>query len=345
MGQLSLFDAFGSEPNPVPKPPRPPKRAEKDMLEKTTENKPENKSEINAESKPETPSFVIETPIESPSFIIESPIETPQVSVPTNPTPGSGFYYEPPLYQAPVLGTVKPSRNVFEIVQPLAESTEAPTLVVEEEKDIASTPMEIELPQENEVSVTEEEPMLEYTEEEHIQVGVTAENQVAEVIEAAPEPIIEPISWPIEEPSSPKIAKTNSSPKPKTKAVPTLNESVQEEVPSVIDIASLTKQYYSISEVAKLFGVNASHLRYWEKEFPTQLGNVRKNGKGDRFYTPKNIEQLQVIFHLVRNKKMTLEGARKQLKLKKKSLKTEADAYDLMQQVRRFLVDLKSQLD
>ena len=94
-----------------------------------------------------------------------------------------------------------------------------------------------------------------------------------------------------------------------------------------------------------MFNVNASHLRYWEKEFPAQLGKVRKNGKGDRFYTPKNIEQLQVLFYLVKTKKMTLEGARDYLKQKKRGIKSDVDAISLLQQVRGFLVALKKELN
>jgi DNA-binding transcriptional MerR regulator len=118
-----------------------------------------------------------------------------------------------------------------------------------------------------------------------------------------------------------------------------------EETPFAADTAQLTKQYYSISEVSAMFNVNASHLRYWEKEFPTQLGKVRKNGKGDRFYTPKNIEQLHVLFYLVKTKKMTLEGARNYLKQKKRSAKSDLDAVTLLQQVRGFLVSLKKELN
>lgn len=118
-----------------------------------------------------------------------------------------------------------------------------------------------------------------------------------------------------------------------------------EETPFAIDTAQLTKQYYSISEVSAMFNVNASHLRYWEKEFPSQLGKVRKNGKGDRFYTPKNIEQLHVLFYLVKTKKMTLEGARNYLKQKKRSVKSDLDAVTLLQEVRGFLISLKKELN
>ncbi|MBU3677453.1 MAG: MerR family transcriptional regulator [Chitinophagaceae bacterium] len=327
MGQLSLFDAFGPQPNPVPKPPRPPKRNEKVIVENSLEKK--------AENKPEAPAFVIEEPIETPSFVMEAPIVSPQIIVTTSPTPGSGFYYEPPLYEAPVV----------EAIQPVIEKPETSASLVEEESNTWLSPTAIELPKKNELPVTNEKPMLELAEEVGIQHGATRESSFSNIQASVPEPEVSTHEEPITTTSSASIVKTKPLAKSKEKVVAQLKEDIQEEAPNVIDIASLTKQYYSISEVANMFSVNASHLRYWEKEFPTQLGNVRKNGKGDRFYTPKNIAQLQVIFHLVRNKKMTLEGARKQLKLKKKSLKAEADTYELLQQVRRFLVDLKSQFD
>lgn len=124
-----------------------------------------------------------------------------------------------------------------------------------------------------------------------------------------------------------------------------VRETVVEQAMPSLDLKELTKQYYSISEVSAMFNVNASHLRYWEKEFPAQLGKVRKNGKGDRFYTPKNIEQLHVLFYLVKTKKMTLEGARNYLKQKKRGAKSELDAVTLLQQVREFLVSLKKELN
>lgn len=122
-------------------------------------------------------------------------------------------------------------------------------------------------------------------------------------------------------------------------------EPAVEQVMPSFNLKELTKQYYSISDVSAMFNVNASHLRYWEKEFPVQLGKVRKNGKGDRFYTTKNIEQLHVLFYLVKTKKMTLEGARNYLKQKKQGAKSDLDAVTLLQQVRGFLVSLKKELN
>ncbi len=68
------------------------------------------------------------------------------------------------------------------------------------------------------------------------------------------------------------------------------------------------KLYYSIGEVANAFDVNASLLRYWEKEFP--ILQPKKNKKGNRYFTPEDIKNLKIIFHLVKEKGYTLDGAK-----------------------------------
>ncbi|MBE2273784.1 MAG: MerR family transcriptional regulator, partial [Flavobacteriales bacterium] len=66
--------------------------------------------------------------------------------------------------------------------------------------------------------------------------------------------------------------------------------------------------YYSIGEVAKAFNVNASLIRYWEQEFP--IIKPKKNKKGNRYFTPEDIKNLKIIYHLVKEKGYTLDGAR-----------------------------------
>lgn len=80
---------------------------------------------------------------------------------------------------------------------------------------------------------------------------------------------------------------------------------------------NLTKLYYTIGEVAEIMKVSPSLLRYWESEF--QGLKPGKNRKGDRKYTKKDILYIDKIFHLVKEKGFTLEGARKELSSKKKS--------------------------
>lgn len=111
-----------------------------------------------------------------------------------------------------------------------------------------------------------------------------------------------------------------------------------------IDESKLSKAYYTITEVAEMFQVNASLLRFWEKEFPKQLSNVKKNKKGDRFYNKQDIATLKTLFHLIKEKKLTLEGTREYLRSNKKKVKDDKSLLENLHKVRSFLVDLKSQL-
>ena len=72
------------------------------------------------------------------------------------------------------------------------------------------------------------------------------------------------------------------------------------------------KRYYKIGEVAKAFGVNTSLIRFWEKEF--DVIKPKKNAKGDRMFTQDDVKNFQMIYHLVKEKGFTLEGAKKKLK-------------------------------
>lgn len=85
---------------------------------------------------------------------------------------------------------------------------------------------------------------------------------------------------------------------------------------------NFNKLYYSIGEVADIFGVNASLIRFWEKEFDAI--KPKKNAKGDRKFTPKDIEIVHRIHDLVKVKGYTLDGAKNALKARSKTV-TEAD--------------------
>jgi DNA-binding transcriptional MerR regulator len=78
------------------------------------------------------------------------------------------------------------------------------------------------------------------------------------------------------------------------------------------DMTTLHKRYYTIGEVAEMFGVTHSLIRYWESEF--DFLKPHKNSKGDRRFTVQNIEQFAQIYHLVKEKGFTLDGARKELR-------------------------------
>ncbi len=100
-----------------------------------------------------------------------------------------------------------------------------------------------------------------------------------------------------------------------------------------INSTALTKLYYSIGEVAKLFDVNPSLLRFWEKEF--DLVVTKKNAKGNRQYSVKEIETLNKIYNLIKTKGFTHEGAKNQLKQKRVSMVQDNPDQDLILQLEK----------
>src|ERR1041384_6932427 len=100
-----------------------------------------------------------------------------------------------------------------------------------------------------------------------------------------------------------------------------------------------TKLYYSISEVADMFKVNASLIRFWEKEF--DVIKPARNKKGNRMFTKEDVENFKQIFYLVKEKGFTLDGAKAKLKADNLQLKNDINVYDSLTKVRNFLVELK----
>jgi len=103
----------------------------------------------------------------------------------------------------------------------------------------------------------------------------------------------------------------------------------------------IEKLYYSITEVSKMFNVNSSLIRFWEKEFKEI--NPKKNKKGNRLFTKEDIETIRLIHHLVKEKRMTLEGARKNLKNKKKIV-DNLEIVKSLDNVKEKLLAIKEQL-
>ena len=103
------------------------------------------------------------------------------------------------------------------------------------------------------------------------------------------------------------------------------------------------KLYYSIREVAQQFGVNESTLRYWEKEF--DVISPRKTKKGTRFYSKADIEQIQLIYHLLKERGMTIAGARQKLKENKDLAVNQEAVSSKLQEIRGELVSLMSALN
>lgn len=106
---------------------------------------------------------------------------------------------------------------------------------------------------------------------------------------------------------------------------------------------SAHKMYYAIGEVAKIFDVNTSLIRYWENEFT--ILKPKKNKKGNRLFTQEDLKNLRIIYHLVKERGFTLEGAKKKLKENKKDTVNEMEIIDRLNQIKAFLLDLKTHLD
>ena len=102
------------------------------------------------------------------------------------------------------------------------------------------------------------------------------------------------------------------------------------------------KRYYKIGEVAKAFDVNASLIRFWDKEF--DVLKPKKNAKGNRLFTQDDIQNLQMIYHLVKEKGFTLEGARQKLKEKPEKIKDNYAIISRLEGIKAELVQIKNQL-
>lgn len=102
------------------------------------------------------------------------------------------------------------------------------------------------------------------------------------------------------------------------------------------------KRYYGIGEVAKAFGVNTSLIRFWEKEFDAL--KPKKNAKGNRKFTPEDIKNLQLIYHLVKERGFTLEGAKIHLKESKKKTLDNFEIISKLERIKMELTKIKEQL-
>jgi len=135
-------------------------------------------------------------------------------------------------------------------------------------------------------------------------------------------------------PTNPKQKKSKQAAVASDLAIP-----ITPEIPA--DEILFSKQYYPISEVAVMFGVNISLLRYWEKEF--NIIKPRKNRKGDRLFRPADIKNLKLIHFLLKEKKYTIKGAKDFLK-NGKSVTEKFEAVAVLKGILTMLVELKSAL-
>ena len=102
------------------------------------------------------------------------------------------------------------------------------------------------------------------------------------------------------------------------------------------------KRYYAIGEVAKAFAVNTSLIRFWEKEF--DVLKPKKNAKGNRKFTPEDIKNLKLIYHLVKERGFTLEGAKTHLKEDKKETLNNFEIISKLEEVKNQLIKIKEHL-
>ena len=102
------------------------------------------------------------------------------------------------------------------------------------------------------------------------------------------------------------------------------------------------KRYYSMGELAKAFNVNASLIRFWDKEF--DILKPKKNAKGNRMFTPDDVKNLKLIYHLVKERGFTLEGAKTHLKDQQKKTLDKFDIISKLEGIKVQLLNIKNEL-
>lgn len=104
----------------------------------------------------------------------------------------------------------------------------------------------------------------------------------------------------------------------------------------------IEKVFYSIGEVAEMFELQASTLRYWEQEF--SVLKPRRNKKGTRYYTKKDIDNLRLIYHLVKERGLTIKGAKLKIKDNRADLDNSHEVVIKLQRIRSMLVKIRDEM-
>ncbi len=104
----------------------------------------------------------------------------------------------------------------------------------------------------------------------------------------------------------------------------------------------IEKLYYSIGEVADIFKVNTSLIRFWEKEF--DIIKPQKNKKGNRFFTKKDIDNFHLIYNLVKERGMTLNGAKKKIKENREDVEANFEVIKKLKDIKEMLLEIKEEL-
>ncbi|MCD4793140.1 MAG: MerR family transcriptional regulator [Bacteroidales bacterium] len=109
-----------------------------------------------------------------------------------------------------------------------------------------------------------------------------------------------------------------------------------------MDTQNKDKLYYTIGEVAGMFDVNVSLIRYWENQF--SILKPKKNKKGNRLFTPKDIDNLHLIYHLVKERKLTLEGAKLKLKENKEDTFQNFEVVKKLKNIKTMLLEIRDSI-
>ncbi len=104
----------------------------------------------------------------------------------------------------------------------------------------------------------------------------------------------------------------------------------------------IEKLYYTIGEVAKMFEVNTSLIRFWEKEF--SIIKPKRNKKGNRLFTKQDVENFYIIYHLVKERGLTLEGAKKKMKENKDDTINNFEVVKSLNHIKGLLLEVKESL-
>ena len=105
------------------------------------------------------------------------------------------------------------------------------------------------------------------------------------------------------------------------------------------ELAKREKLFYSIGEVASMLGEQTSAIRYWEKEF--DILKPRKNKKGNRLFTPKDVENLKLIHHLLKDKGMTIAGVKKKMSENPEDLKQNHEVITSLKRIKEMLINIR----
>ncbi len=105
----------------------------------------------------------------------------------------------------------------------------------------------------------------------------------------------------------------------------------------------MEKMFYTIGEVAEMFQVNVSKIRYWENEF--DIIKAKRNKKGNRLFTPEDIKNFKLIFHLVEERGMTLEGVKRKIKENKEDTNNYFEVILKLKKIKQQLIDIRDNID